>query len=303
METLESIIQYYQSTGRDVPEDLIKSDGKSRHFNVLRRRNCLFTLPFQRRDYYKICISAGDAVLLTDTKEVVIDRPALFFSSPDVKFGYKVTRENQDGYFCIFNEQYLSPDLKREFKKAQGFLTDRVYPFIFLTDEEYAILTGYFTAMERERCGGFYYKREIIQSLIRLVIYTAIRIHDARAGMMVENGRTDRLLSNFLRLLNNQFPVDSPECAIIYKTPADFANALHVHVNHLNHSLQKLVGKSTRQIINEKVASEAMDLLKNSDWNITEISNGLGFEYTQHFSQFFKRQTGKTPREYKVGRD
>ncbi|ANH82041.1 hypothetical protein A8C56_14635 [Niabella ginsenosidivorans] len=299
MESLESIIQYYQSTGRTIPEDLIKSEGKSRHFNVLRRRNCLYTLPFRRRDYYKICLSAGDAVLLTDTREVLIDRPALFFSAPDMKFGYKVTRENQDGYVCIFNEQYLSPDLKREFKKAQGFLTDTVYPFIFLTDEEYEILSAYFKAMERERCGGFYYKREIIQSLIRLVIYTAIRIHDARAHKVTEHDRTDRLLSNFLRLLNNQFPVDSPESSLVYKTPADFANALHVHVNHLNHSLQKLVGKSTRQIIYERVTAEAMDLLKHSDWNITEISNGLGFEYTQHFSQFFKKQTGKTPMEYK----
>jgi AraC-like DNA-binding protein len=83
------------------------------------------------------------------------------------------------------------------------------------------------------------------------------------------------------------------------RNPGDFAELLHVHVNHLNHTLRKLTGKSTSVIIQERILEEAKDLLKNSDWNISEIANSLGFEYVQHFSQFFKKYTQNSPGEYR----
>jgi AraC-like DNA-binding protein len=40
---------------------------------------------------------------------------------------------------------------------------------------------------------------------------------------------------------------------------------------------------------------EAKILLKQTDWNISEIAYSLGFEEVAHFSNFFKRQTSLAP--------
>ena len=73
-----------------------------------------------------------------------------------------------------------------------------------------------------------------------------------------------------MQLLNNQFPIDAPDTVVRLRNPGDFAELLHVHVNHLNHTLRKLTGKSTSVIIQERILEEAKDLLKNSDWNIIQ---------------------------------
>jgi AraC-like DNA-binding protein len=38
-----------------------------------------------------------------------------------------------------------------------------------------------------------------------------------------------------------------------------------------------------------------LGLLKQTDWNISEIAYSLGFEEVAHFSNFFKKQTSLSP--------
>jgi len=299
MEFLETIVQYYKSTGRVVPEDLIRSGGKSQHFNVLKRQNSLRSLPFHRRDYYKICLSTGGAVFRTSGGEVTIDQPVICFTDPDIQMGFDTYREAQGGYLSVFNEQYLTPDLKRELKKVQGLLGSELFPFLLLSGEEYNTLYGYFQLMEKEYCSTLPYKKELMLSFLRLILNTVIRFRKARSQGGERSERPDRLVSGFLQLLNGQFPVDAPDTVLRYRNPGDFATLLHVHVNHLNHTVRKLTGKSTSHIIRERILEEAVDLLKNSDWNISEIGSSLGFEYVQHFSQFFRKHTGESPGRYR----
>jgi AraC-like DNA-binding protein len=40
---------------------------------------------------------------------------------------------------------------------------------------------------------------------------------------------------------------------------------------------------------------EAKILLKQTDWNISEIAYSLGFEQVAHFSNFFRKQTQLAP--------
>ncbi|MBO9593137.1 MAG: AraC family transcriptional regulator [Niabella sp.] len=299
MEFLETIVQYYRSTGRTVPDDLIKSGGKSQHINVLKRQNSLRSLPFHRRDYYKICLSTGGAVFRTCEGEVTIDQPVICFTDPDIKMGFDTYREAQGGYLSVFNELYLTPDLKREFKKVQTVLGDALFPFLLLSGDEYNTLYSYFQLMEKEYCSPLPYKKELMLSFLRLIMNTTIRFRKAREMSDEKSERPDRLVSGFLQLLNSQFPVDAPDTVVRLRNPGDFAARLHVHVNHLNHTVRKLTGKSTSHIIRERILEEAMDLLKNSDWNISEIGSSLGFEYVQHFSQFFRKHTGKSPGQYR----
>lgn len=301
MEDKESIFQYYSLVDREMPADLVESKGLTSHFNVLKRKNCMMTMPFTRKDYYKICLSAGNAILVTEKGEVKIDRPAIFFSNPGIKFGWKTLSDKQEGYVCIFNELYLNADLRKEYKLLYDRFRGCIYPFLFLEPAQYDLLTHYFKLMQNEYNDGFEYKHEIIKSILRLMIYTAIKVQ-ATSLPAVHTPKSDRLVNEFMNLLEVQFPIDSPKNSIIYKTPADFANHLNTHVNHLNHCLKNYSGKSTTQVISERIVAEAIDLLRNSDWNITEIGNSLGFEYPQHFNLFFKKQTGKSPGFYKTER-
>jgi len=79
------------------------------------------------------------------------------------------------------------------------------------------------------------------------------------------------------------------------RTAKDYADRLAVHVNHLNKVLKENTGKTTTDLISNRVVQEAKILLRQTDWNISEIANSLGFEEVAHFSNFFKKQTSLAP--------
>jgi AraC family transcriptional activator of pobA len=104
-----------------------------------------------------------------------------------------------------------------------------------------------------------------------------------------------RVSSLFVELLERQFPIESPHQKIGLRTAKDYAERLAVHVNHLNKVLKEHTGKTTTHIISSRVLQEAKILLKQTDWNISEIAYCLGFEEVAHFSNFFRKQTALTP--------
>ncbi|GAA4307231.1 AraC family transcriptional regulator [Compostibacter hankyongensis] len=300
METIETLAQYYEMTCRKLPVDLQRGDRLTRHFNVFRRNKCFGIMPFRRRDYYKISLCRGDAVLYTDKGEVKIDYPAIFFSNPAVKFGWHNISKEQQGFVCLFNELYVNAELKQELKRLDRLFEGEVYSFVKLTDEQYGLLSRYFTIMldEYNDAFEFIYKEDVIQHILRLILYTTMKIYlSSRPGRKEE--KQHMIVSRFIDLLDGQFPVDSPRHPIQLITPSDFASHLHIHVNHLNHLIKHYSGKPTSRLILEKRLSEAISLLRNTDWSIAEIAESLGFAYPQYFNHFFKTQTGMSPREYR----
>jgi len=101
-------------------------------------------------------------------------------------------------------------------------------------------------------------------------------------------------------LLERQFPIESADAPLSLRSPQDFADALSVHVNHLNRSVKQVTGKSTSTHISERIANEAKALLQYTDWNISEVAYSLGFEYPTYFNNFFKRIAGTTPKSIRT---
>jgi AraC-like DNA-binding protein len=137
------------------------------------------------------------------------------------------------------------------------------------------------------------------RNILQLLIHGGIRLQQQKQHIQPAVVR-DRLVNEFFSLLNQQFPVDSPESSLKLLTPAHFADLLHVHVNHLNSVVKKYSGKTTRTIIHERIVAEAKTLLRNTNWNIAEIAYALGFEYPSHFNKYFKQFTATTPVEFRL---
>jgi AraC-like DNA-binding protein len=108
-----------------------------------------------------------------------------------------------------------------------------------------------------------------------------------------------RVASLFTELLERQFPIESVTQSMKLRSPTEFALQLSVHVNHLNRSLKEITGKTTSQLIRERVIREAKALLMHTDWNISEIAWCLGFEELPHFINYFKKDALLTPKAFR----
>ena len=100
-------------------------------------------------------------------------------------------------------------------------------------------------------------------------------------------------------MLERQFPIESLNQTLQLKTAKEFAENLRVHVNHLNKVLKEATGKTTTEIIASRITQEAKILLKQTDWNVSEIALSLGFDEVAHFSNFFKKQTQVSPLSFR----
>ena len=108
---------------------------------------------------------------------------------------------------------------------------------------------------------------------------------------------SQRITELFIELLDRQFPVDYPHSVLSLRTPADYANRLSIHVNHLNKVVKDTTGKTTSTMIAERIIKECTQYLLHSNFSISEIAYSLGFENIAYFSKFYRKHTGKSPSE------
>ena len=81
-----------------------------------------------------------------------------------------------------------------------------------------------------------------------------------------------------------------------------YAGELGVTPGALSRTLTKLTGRTTKQLIQERVLLEAVRLLRFSDLSIKEIAARLGFSDQFAFSKAFKRQRGEAPLDFRSRR-
>jgi AraC-like DNA-binding protein len=294
----ESLIQYYERTAGQVPKDLLQLMAGTGHFNVRLTNICTRKTPFNRRDYFKICLTNGSGrgkgTLVYNEQEIFLHQPCLIFTNPSVPASLEITSASVSRYGCIFNKQFIEGQMLPNVQYASPLFNPTLYPVIVLTEAERDRIHGYFGEMQLLQESDYSYKWDMIRNILQLLIHEGIRLQQKQISQPTVV--RDRLVNAFFSLLNQQFPVDSPENSLKLLTPAHFADQLHVHVNHLNSVVKKHSNKSTRTIIHERIVTEAKALLRNTNWNIAEIAYALGFDYPTYFNNFFKKKTGQIPK-------
>jgi len=298
----ESLLQFYQRTGCAIPEDLLNNAASGGHFNVRSARMPIRKTPFNRRDYYKICLSInkgkGEGLLVYDDREIKLGQPCLICTNPTVPASIEISYEETIRHSCLFDKQFIEGIIPPDIQYASPLFNPSLHPVIHLTEEQGARFVSYFTEMQSLQQSSYAFKRDMIRNILQLLIHETIRLQQQQVpqSAMVK----DRLVTSFFSLLNQQFPIDSPEHSLKLLSPSHFADKLHVHVNHLNSVVKKHSGKSTRTIIHERVVAESKALLRNTNWNIAEIAYALGFEYPSHFNKYFKQFTGQSPMAFRM---
>ncbi|MDR6514426.1 helix-turn-helix domain-containing protein [Chryseobacterium camelliae] len=292
--------------GKDIdslfPKGLHKEIG---HFNVfdiaqtLRQVRLTSEMPYNRRKYYKISLIRGRNRAEYADKTIRIEKNALLFATPKVPYHWIPEDSGQTGSFCVFTEDFMSKDRPRNIlEELPIFQPGAAVPLFEIDDEladEIELLYG---KIKKEIDSDYPFKYDLIRNYVAELIHYGQKLQPA-AGLPVANDASLRVVSLFLELLERQFPIESTDRRLQLKTAKDYADRLAVHVNHLNKKLKESTGKTTTEIIAERVVQEAKILLRQTRWNVSEIAYALGFEEVAHFSNFFKKKTALTPVEFR----
>lgn len=244
-----------------------------------------------RKDYLHLVFSTQQIALKNGRKTTVIAGTFVFLDDGSAKLNIEALKGGEGSYVLLFKREMLDSALQKAimtFFKTRKAMTR----FAPLSQESLAILSYYLSVLYAEYNGNRSSDASFIQSVLQIVIRLCL---DNFRKEVTQNDLTE----GFVNLLNRQFPITSVVDHVVFKNPKDFARYFNVHVNHLNFELKRNLGKTTSQLIQEKITAEACALLTNTSWAITDIGKVLGFDYPQHFNAFFKKKTGKGPSEFR----
>jgi len=276
------------------------SDLKLKGFKVYPFDCNVTTRPnYRRRDFYKICMIKGKSFINYADMSIMMDGTYLFFSNPRVPYSIERLNPDEFGHVCLFTEDFLNAGRRSESLQESPLFKIGVKPVFSLNAEQEKFIDTIFEKMLAEQETDYMFKNEVIRNYIDLIIHEALRMQPS-GGFVRHHNASERITSLFLELLERQFPIESPEQPLKLKTAQSYADLLSVHVNHLNRSVKEVTGKPTTAHISERIISEARALLQHTDWNVSDIAYGLGFEYPTYFNNYFKRITGTNPKSLRA---
>lgn len=283
------------------PKGLHKDIG---HFNVfdiaqtIEKVKATAQMPYNRRKYYKISLIRGKNRAEYADKVIQIKKNALLFATPRVPYHWIPEDPEQSGSFCVFTEDFFIKDKYHTTLEDLPIFQPGNIPLFEIDDEladEIELLYG---KIKNEINSDYIFKYDLIRNYVLELIHYGQKLQPA-SKLSTSQDASMRVVSLFIELLERQFPIESSDQRLQLKTAKDYADRLAVHVNYLNKKLKESTGKTTTEIIAERMIQEAKILLKQTRWNVSEIAYALGFEEIAHFSNFFKKKTSMAPLEFR----
>lgn len=254
-------------------------------------------------ELYAISLKNGRQCLLKyGRRRCDFQEGAMLFLAPGQCL-FPFHREEEDseppfrGWTLVFH-----PDLIRRFplqKEMAGysFFQYSSSEALILSEEERKILTDLAFSIKDEFCKNLdSHSSRIIVTQIELLLNYCRRFYSRQFITRATENRDilDRFESFVLEYYNSG-QAEKRGLLSVQSCAAELGYTAH----YLSDLLKKETGKNAQEHIQFFLLEKAKNLLLSSREPVNIIASSLGFEYSQHFSKFFKDKVGLAPRDYR----
>ena len=168
------------------------------------------------------------------------------------------------------------------------------YPVFQLSPTEVAELDAIFQKMYRELSSDYAFKYDLIRNYVLELIHYGQKLQPATALYPTHNASA-RVSSLFIELLERQFPIESPRQKLGLRTAKIMRSASPSTSIISIKSSRRTPAKTTTGLISGRIAQEAKILLRQTDWNVSEIAYSLGFRKSGAFFQLLQKTDDPIP--------
>lgn len=199
------------------------------------------------------------------------------------------------GWALLFHPDLLHGTPLERTIKNYSFFDYRVNEALHMTDEEHGILTSLMRQIRDElQKRHDELQDSIIVGYIELVLNFCQRFYNRQfITRKLDNSDT---LMKFDRLLHDYFD-EGLQLTLGLPTVQYCADRICMSSNYFGDMIKRMTGDTAGNYIRQYVIQRAKNELAAGE-SIARVAYGLGFEYPQHLSRMFKKQTGMTPSEY-----
>ena len=202
------------------------------------------------------------------------------------------------GWALVFHPELLRGTPLASMMKDYTYFSYNANEALHLSEHERRTITE---CMEKIQAELQYpidkHSKSLIVDNVKLLLDYCIRFYD-RQFITRENANKD-ILTRFENLVEDYLVTNaSAEKGML--SVQYCADKLCLSASYLGDLLKKETGISALKHIQKKMLDVAKERVFDTSKSISEIAYELGFQYPQHFSRWFKKMAGCTPKEYRV---
>ncbi|WP_343556241.1 AraC family transcriptional regulator [Sphingobacterium sp.] len=249
-----------------------------------------------RQNYYQVslCI-AGQCRIKVEGEERYAEKNVLSAFTPLTVVEVLEASEDFECEIVLFKKSFLEETLNNIYFMERFSLLNNVgLNYLKISENNRLVLKKSFDLIRKKmKEKDHQYRREIIRSLIIILLYEAENIFSQSfcGDTTYENivGR-DKLLADFKDLVQKNFYRE--------RKVAFYSSNLGLTTGQLSRILKERTGRNAKEYIEHILLSQAKVMLKSRKLNVTEVATMLHYENTEEFSRFFKRKVGVSPLRY-----
>lgn len=251
-----------------------------------------------RHNYQEIIyIQSGTGNHVIDDKDITL-KPNTFYCINKGQVHNFISGQNLKGFLIRFGNHFLpSNSLASKFAFYSNLSAAAAeLNVVSLKKKEAATFTTLLKQLhtEYQKPQKTFGKKTIVQHLLLVLLIELQRKNiEAIETTSHFNPSTDKnRFYNFLDVLEENF----------YKEHqlSFYAEHLGIDGRKLSDIVRNYTGKPAKKVLLERLIVEAKRLLKHTSKNQKEITYDLGFETVPYFSRVFKKQTGLTPKNFRL---
>lgn len=286
----------------DFMKEMIKKyqfkDGLSHEFEildlskVLKVHGNIMTAPHRAQFYHILWIEKGAGTHLIDFNPVHIENNTIIFIPKNSVNKFDQER-NYTGRGILFTDSFFGQNIDNLkflnstilFSDLYGTAKIKIKPSMNLLVETLKIMTSEYILEPNSSQYG------ILRNLLHTFLLQSEREIREQGFEDLKPSRELELLLSFKELLEKNFQKE--------KKVYNYAANLNITEKQLHNATSKIMDKTPKILIDERILLEAKRLLVHSAESIKEISYILGYEEPTNFIKYFRKHTNMTPSEFR----
>lgn len=248
--------------------------------------------PHKHNFYLVMLFTEGSGMHEIDFERFEIKPGSLFLLCPGKMHNWELS-DDIKGYIFFHSKEFY--DLNFSSKRVDNYpfyYSAQNSPVIYLEGSKLLEMENLFANVQQEYEGEVFMQQQKLLALIDLIYIELSRVFwDRSIPIQASYSGYAIKLRKLENLIDQHF--------IAEKSPAKYAEMMHISLKHLNRICKSLIGKTVTDLILDRVILEAKRMLIHTESTVSEVAVELGYTDYSYFSRLFKKRYGASPNSFK----
>lgn len=253
------------------------------HKNILK--------PHKHNFFLTVLFTHGSGIHEIDFVKYDVKPGSLFFLNPGQMHHWEFSEDIRGFIFFHTQSFYDIHYTKNRINNFPFFYSVQNSPTLYVEPIDCTYFKSLFEEIYIENQSDNLLKTNKIISIIDLIYIESTRhyIRKNELEVIPQNSYTNKF-QEFEQLVEHHYKTE--------KSPSQYADWLNMSAKHLNRITQNMIGKTTTDIILERVFLEAKREMISRKFSFNQIADDLGYEDYAYFSRLFRKKCGETPSSF-----